>query len=84
MNTILIELVSTDNGLSVYSVGAGAPVLLFPYPHAHTTTPMAQSPLAEILTGMGRTQSGPDRQHVRFSGCDPLGRSGRLFQSSEP
>jgi proline iminopeptidase len=50
-----VEPVSTENGIAVYVVGKGPPVLLFPYPHAHTTTPMAQGPLSELLTGMGRT-----------------------------
>ncbi len=42
------------SGLAVYSVGDGPPALVFPYPHADTTEPMAQSPLAQLLTGMGR------------------------------
>ena len=50
-----VEPVSVTDGLAIYSVGSGEPVLLFPYPHGHTTEPMAQGPLAEILVGMGRT-----------------------------
>lgn len=46
---------SVVDGLAVYRVGHGEPLLLFPYPHGHTTEPMAQGPLAAILTGLGRT-----------------------------
>lgn len=49
-----LEPHSVQNGLAVYSAGEGAPVLLFPYPHAATKAPMAQEPLAQILIGMGR------------------------------
>jgi proline iminopeptidase len=45
-----VEPESVVDGLAVYEVGDGQPVLLFPYPHGHTTQPMAQGPLAEILT----------------------------------
>jgi proline iminopeptidase len=41
------------DGLAVYSVGVGDPVLLMPYPHGHTTEPMAQGPLAQMLLEMG-------------------------------
>lgn len=50
-----VEPAAVVDGLAVYRVGAGEPVLLFPYPHGHTTEPMAQSPLAEILVAMGRS-----------------------------
>jgi pimeloyl-ACP methyl ester carboxylesterase len=50
-----IDPVSIEDGLAVYAIGSGKPLLLFPYPHGHTIEPMAQSPLAEILTGQGRT-----------------------------
>lgn len=46
--------VSIEDGLAVYAAGRGEPVLLFPYPHGHTTEPMAQGPLARILEGLGR------------------------------
>ena len=49
----LVEPHSIKNGLAVYSVGDGDPVLLFPYPHGHTTEPMVQSPLAEMLVSLG-------------------------------
>jgi pimeloyl-ACP methyl ester carboxylesterase len=50
-----VEPVSVDDGLAIYTAGSGEPVLLFPYPHGHTTAPMAQGPLSDILVGMGRT-----------------------------
>jgi len=42
------------NGLAVYSRGPanGEPLLLFPYPHAHTLTPMIDSGFAKILAGL--------------------------------
>lgn len=49
----VVEPDSIEDGLAVYSVGDGDPVLLFPYPHGHTTEPMAQAPLADILVALG-------------------------------
>lgn len=49
-----LEPVSVEDGLAVYSAGDGEPLLLFPYPHGHTTEPMAQSDLADILVGLNR------------------------------
>ncbi len=43
------------DGLAIYQVGSGKPVLLLPYPHAHTKEPMAQGPIANLLVEMGRT-----------------------------
>ncbi len=42
------------NGLAIYAVGKGKPILLFPYPHADTVAPMAQGPLSRILVSLGR------------------------------
>lgn len=50
-----IDPLSVEDGLAVYSVGSGEPVLLFPYPHAHTREPVAQGPIANTLVDMGRT-----------------------------
>lgn len=50
-----LEPHSILDGLAVYSRGEGEVVLLFPYPHAANNQPMVQSPLADILIGMGRT-----------------------------
>ena len=41
------------DSLAIYRVGEGDPVLLMPYPHAHTREPMAQSPLAQIIVSLG-------------------------------
>ena len=43
------------DGLAVYRVGEGEPVLLMPYPHASARVPMAESELAAILVGLGRS-----------------------------
>ncbi len=48
-----LEPHSVIDGLAVYATGEGEPVLIFPYPHAATTVPMVQEPLAEILVGLG-------------------------------
>jgi len=41
------------DGLAIYGVGEGEPILLFPYPHAHTVAPMAQGELAGIFVDLG-------------------------------
>jgi pimeloyl-ACP methyl ester carboxylesterase len=43
------------NGLAVYRVGEGEPVLLMPYPHASGVTSMVETDLTGILIGLGRT-----------------------------
>jgi proline iminopeptidase len=67
------EPASVAKGLAVYSTGSGAPLLLFPYPHAHTTSPMVQSPLAVLLTGMGRTVITFDVPGAYHSSRKPVG-----------
>ena len=42
------------NGLAVYVVGDGEPILVLPYPHAGTQVPMAQSDFTQIFTSLGR------------------------------
>lgn len=42
------------DGLAVYAAGDGKPLLLLPYPHGSTMRPMADSPLADLLAGLGR------------------------------
>ena len=42
------------DGLAVYQVGAGAPVLVLPYPHAGTLRPMGEDRLPQLLAGLGR------------------------------
>jgi hypothetical protein len=46
---------SINHWLAVYRAGDDEPLLLFPFPHSHTIEPMAQTSLAEIFTGIGRT-----------------------------
>ena len=41
-------------GLAVYDYDEGDPVLLMPYSHAFTTSPMAEGPLAMVLAQAGR------------------------------
>jgi pimeloyl-ACP methyl ester carboxylesterase len=48
-----IQPTIVKDGLAIYRVGDGEPVLLFPYPHAHTVEPMAQGDLAEALLDLG-------------------------------
>jgi proline iminopeptidase len=43
------------DGLAVYRVGEGEPVLLMPYPHASGVVSMVESDLTGILIGLGRT-----------------------------
>lgn len=48
-----IQPTAVVDGLAIYREGEGEPVLLFPYPHAHTVEPMAQGKLAEFLLDLG-------------------------------
>jgi proline iminopeptidase len=68
-----VNPVSVVDGLAIYSVGSGDPVLLFPYPHGHTTEPMAQGKLAELLVGMGRTVVSFDVPGAYRSIREPVG-----------
>jgi pimeloyl-ACP methyl ester carboxylesterase len=42
------------DGLAIYEMGAGEPLLLMPYPHGYTRTKTADGGLFEILAGFGR------------------------------
>lgn len=42
------------DGLAVYDLGAGPPLLLMPNPQGMVRAPEAHSPLAELLVGLGR------------------------------
>jgi proline iminopeptidase len=44
---------AVHDGLATYVRGQGPDLLLFPYPHAATSTPMIDSPLALLLEGQG-------------------------------
>lgn len=64
---------SVSDGLAVYAVGSGEPVLLFPYPHAQTTEPMAQGSLAQQLVKLGRTVVTFDVPGAYRSTREPVG-----------
>ena len=51
-NFITPSLIQDD--LAVYIRGEGEPILVFPYPHAGTTEPMAQSDLSDSLLALDR------------------------------
>lgn len=46
--------VAMHDGLAVYRVGSGDPVLVLPYPHASTAQPMGEDRLADAVAGLGR------------------------------
>jgi proline iminopeptidase len=74
---------SIVDGLAVYSVGSGEPVLLFPYPHAHTTAPMAQEPIAESLLLMGRKVITFDVPGAYRSTRTPTGNMDEMIQAAD-
>jgi proline iminopeptidase len=78
-----LEPVSVVDGLAIYSVGSGEPVLLFPYPHGHTTEPMAQGRIAEILAGMGRTVVTFDVPGAYRSTREPVGDMEEMIRSAD-
>jgi len=43
------------DGLAIYRIGDGEPVLLFPYPHTTTVSSIAEHPLVEMLMRLGGT-----------------------------
>jgi pimeloyl-ACP methyl ester carboxylesterase len=47
-------VVVTQNGLAIYSVGDGQPLLLMPYPHGFGNAPIAEGPLAAVLRELGQ------------------------------
>ncbi len=81
--TPFVEPISVLDGLAVYAVGAGEPVLLFPYPHGHTTEPMAQGPIAEILVRMGRTVVTFDVPGAYRSTRSPAGDMDEMIRSAD-
>lgn len=78
-----VEPASVIDGLAVYSVGSGEPVLLFPYPHGHTTEPMAQGSIAEILVEMGRTVITFDVPGAYRSTREPVGDMDEMLRSAD-
>ena len=61
---------TVHDGLAVYRLGSGEPVLLFPYPHGSTLRSMAEDSLAALLAGL-------ERQVITF---DPPG----AYRSTRP
>jgi proline iminopeptidase len=78
-----VEPVSVVDGLAVYAVGRGEPVLLLPYPHGHTTEPMAQGPLAEIFVRTGRTVITFDVPGAYRSTREPVGDMDEMIRSAD-
>jgi pimeloyl-ACP methyl ester carboxylesterase len=78
-----VEPVSVVGGLAVYAIGSGEPVLLFPYPHSHTTEPMAQGSIAGILAGMGRTVVTFDVPGAYRSTRQPAGDMDEMVRSAD-
>jgi proline iminopeptidase len=78
-----IEPASVADGLAVYSVGSGPPVLLFPYPHGHTVEPMAQGPIATILAGVGRTVVSYDVPGAYRSTREPIGDMDQMIRCAD-
>ena len=49
----MVEPAILRDGLAIYSIGQGEPLLLMPYPHA-SAPPIEQNQLAQVLSGLGR------------------------------
>ena len=78
-----VEPVSVVDGLAVYAAGSGDPVLLFPYPHGHTTEPMAQAAIAELFAGMGHTVLTFDVPGAYRSTREPVGDMDEMIRSAD-
>ena len=71
------------NGLAVYSIGNGTPLLLFPYPHGSTVTSMVESPLVVMLTALGRRVITFDPPGAYFSTREPDCTLAEMLSSAE-
>ena len=78
-----VDPVSVVDGLAIYAVGHGEPVLLFPYAHGHTTEPMAQHPLASMLAGLGHTVVTFDVPGAYRSTREPTGDMAEMIRSAD-
>lgn len=78
-----VEPMSVIDGLAIYRVGRGAPVLLFPYPHGHTIEPMAQGPLASSLIGLQRSIVTFDVPGAYRSIREPRGDMAEMIQCAD-
>lgn len=72
INAGAMEAAAIVNGLAVYKAGEGEPIFLMPYPHASVTEPMADTELAKILIGMGRSVITFDPPGMFESSREPL------------
>lgn len=50
----MTDPITINDGLAIYAVGDGEPVLLMPYPHGFSRVPAAEGTLSSILQEMGR------------------------------
>ncbi len=78
-----LEPLSVVDGLAIYSIGEGEPVLLIPYPHGHTTEPMAQGPMARMLVDMGRRVVTFDVPGAYRSTREPDGTMTEMIQAAD-
>jgi pimeloyl-ACP methyl ester carboxylesterase len=78
-----LDPVSVVDGLAVYATGQGEPMLLFPYPHGHTTEPMAQGPIAALLKEIGRTVVSFDVPGAYRSTREPVGDMEEMIRSAD-
>jgi len=78
----VIEPTSVKNGLAIYTIGEGNPVLLFPYPHADAEVPMAHSELGEILVSTGRKVLSFDPPGAFYSTRIPTGDMDEMLESA--
>ena len=74
---------SVVDGLAVYAISSGLPLLLFPYPHSHTIEPMAQTPLAEMLSRMGRSVITFDVPGAYRSTRQPVGDMAEMIRCAD-
>jgi proline iminopeptidase len=78
-----VEPATVVDGLAVYAVGRGDPVLLFPYPHGHTIEPMAQGPIADVLVELGHTVVTFDVPGAYRSTREPVGDMDEMIRSAD-
>jgi proline iminopeptidase len=78
-----LEPAAILDGLAVYDVGQGDPVLLIPYPHGHTEEPMAQGDIADLLLQMGRRVISFDVPGAYRSTREPVGDMDEMIRSAD-
>lgn len=78
-----IEPLLIHNELAIYERGKGEPILLFPYPHAHTTSPMIQGELANVFVNLGRRVISFDVPGAYRSTRKPTGKMSEMLDCAE-